>query len=78
MEIVDLYNIKERMELFKILRGKYFDLVGYIFLGYCIWKIFIFIVNIVFDRVGKIDFVIRGIEIIVNYFGWKFDVFFWL
>ena len=33
--------------------------------------------NIVFDRVGKTDPVTRGIEITVNYLGWKFDVLFW-
>lgn len=77
LEIVDLHNTKERMELSKTLQGKYFDLVGHIFSGYCIWKIFISTVNIVFDRVGKTDPVTRGIEITVNYLGWKFDVLFW-
>lgn len=31
-------------------------------------------INIVFDRVGKVDPVTRGIEIAVNYFGIQFDV----
>ena len=31
-------------------------------------------VNIVFDRVGKVDPVSRGIEIAVNYLGFEFDV----
>ena len=31
-------------------------------------------VNIVFDRVGKVDPITRGIEIAVNYFGIQFDV----
>lgn len=30
--------------------------------------------NIVFDRVGKVDPVTRGIEIAVNYLGIQFDV----
>ncbi|KAG1679575.1 Golgi pH regulator [Nymphon striatum] len=34
-------------------------------------------VNIVFDRVGKVDPVTRGIEIAVNYMGIDFDVKFW-
>ncbi|EDO34403.1 predicted protein [Nematostella vectensis] len=77
LEIVDLHNTKERMELSKTLQGKYFDFLGHIFSGYCIWKIFISTVNIVFDRVGKTDPVTRGIEITVNYLGMKFDVIFW-
>lgn len=31
-------------------------------------------VNILFDRVGKVDPVTRGIEIAVNYMGINFDV----
>ena len=77
LEIVDLHNTKDRIELSKTLQGKYFDFLGHIFSGYCIWKIFISTVNIVFDRVGKTDPVTRGIEITVNYLGWKFDVLFW-
>ncbi|VDK80189.1 unnamed protein product [Litomosoides sigmodontis] len=41
------------------------------------WKIFICTVNIVFDRVGKVDPVTRGIEIAVNYIGFQLDIRFW-
>ncbi|XP_034303543.1 Golgi pH regulator isoform X3 [Magallana gigas] len=34
-------------------------------------------INIIFDRVGKVDPVTRGIEIAVNYIGIQFDVKFW-
>jgi hypothetical protein len=34
-------------------------------------------INIIFDRVGKVDPVTRSIEIIVNYFAINFDVQFW-
>lgn len=34
-------------------------------------------VNIVFDRVGKVDPITRGIDIVVNYFGIQFDVSIW-
>ena len=36
-------------------QGKYFNFLGYFFSLYCIWKIFISTVNIIFDRVGKMD-----------------------
>ena len=77
LESVDLHNTRERMEFSKTLQGKYFDFVGHIFSGYCMWKIFISTVNIVFDRVGKVDPVTRGIEITVNWLGLKYDVMFW-
>ena len=37
LEIVDLHNTKDRIELSKTLQGKYFDFLGHIFSGYCIW-----------------------------------------
>ena len=77
LESVDLHNTRERMEFSKTLQGKYFDFVGHIFSGYCMWKIFISTVNIIFDRVGKVDPVTRGIEITVNWLGLKYDVMFW-
>ncbi|KXJ27213.1 Golgi pH regulator [Exaiptasia diaphana] len=77
LEIVDLHCTRQRMEFSKTLQGKYFDFLGHIFSGYCIWKIFISTVNIVFDRVGKVDPVTRTIDITVKYLGMQFDVLFW-
>lgn len=62
------------MEYSKTWEGQYFNIVGHFFSIYCIWKIFICTVNIVFDRVGKVDPVTRGIEIAVNYIGFQLDV----
>lgn len=77
LEIVDLHYMRQRMEFSKTLQGKYFDFLGHIFSGYCLWKIFISTVNIVFDRVGKVDPVTRTIDITVKYLGMQFDVLFW-
>ncbi|XP_076311014.1 Golgi pH regulator isoform X2 [Tachypleus tridentatus] len=77
LEAVDMHTMQERIEWSKTLKGKYFNFLGYFFSLYCIWKIFISTVNIVFDRVGKVDPVTRGIEIAVNYMGINFDVKFW-
>lgn len=66
-----------RNEYGKTLQGRYFNMMGYFFSMYCMWKIFISTVNIVFDRVGKVDPVTRGIEITVKYMGYKIDVRFW-
>jgi len=77
LESVDLHNSKERVEFAKTLQGKYFDFLGHIFSIYCIWKIFISAVNIIFDRVGKVDPITKSIEILVHYFGIQFDVHFW-
>jgi len=76
-EIEDLRSMKNRMEYSKTLMGKYFNVMGYFFSVYCVWKICISTINIVFDRVGKVDPVTRAIEISVNYLGFRFDVKFW-
>lgn len=77
LEIVDLNSTRERIHYSKTLKGKYFNFIGYFFSIYCVWKIFISSVNIIFDRVGKVDPVTRSIEIVVEYFDIKFDVQYW-
>ncbi|KAI8507238.1 PREDICTED: Golgi pH regulator-like [Branchiostoma belcheri] len=77
LEVVDLHEQRERIAYSKTLKGKYFNIMGYFFSLYCMWKIFISTVNIVFDRVGKTDPITRGIEIVVVYLGFQFDVKFW-
>lgn len=62
------------MEYSKTWEGIYFNILGYFFSLYCIWKIFISTVNIVFDRVGKVDPVTKGIEIVVKHMGYQIDV----
>ncbi|KAI6224298.1 hypothetical protein M3Y99_01413500 [Aphelenchoides fujianensis] len=66
-----------RNEYGKTWQGMYFNFIGYFFSAYCIWKIFISTVNIVFDRVGKVDPVTKGIEILVHHLGYEIDIRFW-
>ncbi|XP_064650779.1 Golgi pH regulator-like [Lineus longissimus] len=77
LESVDLHNTQERMEYSKTFKGKYFNFLGYFFSIYCCWKIFMATINIIFDRVGRVDPITRGIEITVKYLGIQFDVKFW-
>ncbi|XKL67561.1 hypothetical protein PGB90_003052 [Kerria lacca] len=77
LELHDIYNMMERMEWAKTWRGKYFNCLGYLFSLYCLWKIIISTINIVFDRVGKIDPVTRGMSILVHSLGIDLDVAFW-
>ncbi|CAB1344240.1 unnamed protein product [Coregonus sp. 'balchen'] len=75
--LLQTMDMIERIEYSKTFQGKYFNFLGYFFSIYCVWKIFMATINIVFDRVGKTDPVTRGIEITVNYLGIQFDVKFW-
>ena len=77
MEAHDLQNMRERNEWAQTFQGKYFNFLGYFFSLYCVWKIFISTVNIVFDRVGKMDPISKGMEIAVHWFGLDIDIVFW-
>ncbi|KAK2169999.1 hypothetical protein LSH36_5g14000 [Paralvinella palmiformis] len=76
LESVDLHNEQERRDYLKTLKGKYFNVLGHFFSLYCIWKIFMATINIVFDRVGKVDPITRGIEIAVRF--WSQQISFWI
>lgn len=69
--------MQERQRWARTLQGKYFNVLGYFFSGYCLWKIFICTVNIVFDRVGKKDPVTKSIEIAVHWCGFDMDIAYW-
>ncbi|CAL8143720.1 unnamed protein product [Orchesella dallaii] len=77
LEIVELRNMQERAEWSRTWKGIYFNFLGYFFSLYCLWKIFICTVNIVLDRVGRVDPVTRGLEICVHWMGLEIDVRFW-
>ncbi|XP_063223274.1 Golgi pH regulator isoform X2 [Bacillus rossius redtenbacheri] len=77
LEAHDMHNMAERLAWSSTLQGRYFNFLGYFFSLYCMWKIFISTINIVFDRVGKKDPVTRGMEIAVHWLGLPLDVTFW-
>jgi hypothetical protein len=77
LELHEMKEMQERQRWSATLQGKYFNILGHFFSLYCIWKIFICTINIIFDRVGKKDVVTRGIEIAVEWCGIQFDIAFW-
>lgn len=77
LEAVDLHTMEDRLEWSTTWQGKYFNFLGYFFSIYCMWKIFISTINIVFDRVGRVDPVTKGLEIAVHWVGLSIDFNFW-
>nr|CAH0112470.1 unnamed protein product [Daphnia galeata] len=77
VEAVDLHTMEDRLEWSTTWQGKYFNFLGYFFSIYCMWKIFISTINIVFDRVGRVDPVTRGLEIAIHWVGLSIDFNFW-
>lgn len=73
LELVDLRQMQQRVLWSKTLKGKYFNLVGYLFSGYCVMKIIICAHNLILDRVVKVDIVTRGLQIAITYVGLEID-----
>lgn len=70
-------HMQERQKWSSTWQGKYFNCLGLFFSGYCVYKIFMCTINIIFDRVGKKDVVTRGMEIASLWLGFEFDGQFW-
>lgn len=88
LELVELKEKKERVEYSKTIQGKFWDLLGHLWSLYGIWKVcclllrekgqvVICTINVVFDRVGRVDPVTRGMEIAIHHLGLEFDVRYW-
>nr|CAH8857293.1 unnamed protein product [Trichobilharzia regenti] len=77
LELHYLRTAQERVEFSKTWKGRYFNCLGYFFCGYCCWKIFISIVNILLNRFGGQDPITRFMGITVHYLGFQIDVKFW-
>jgi len=77
LELADCYWERSRAKYAKTWKGRYFHFMGIGFSFYCCYKILNCLVNIMFNRVGKKDTITRGIEILVTWFGLKFDAQFW-
>uniref|UniRef100_A0AC35UF82 Golgi pH regulator n=1 Tax=Rhabditophanes sp. KR3021 TaxID=114890 RepID=A0AC35UF82_9BILA len=77
IEYKDQKYWKDRADFSKTFQGMYFNVLGYFFSVYCVWKIFISAVNIIFNRVGKVDPVTKLIEITVKHMQYDLDVSFW-
>ncbi|KJE95176.1 hypothetical protein CAOG_05654 [Capsaspora owczarzaki ATCC 30864] len=77
LELSELHDAQDRKAYSQTWKGRYFNALGYFFSVYCVYKIFMCCINIIFDRVGKVDPVTRGIEITVVYLNMDFDVNFW-
>lgn len=77
----DMHELQQdrlRMRKMATCRGRFFNLLGYFLSFYCVYKMVMASVNIIFQRVRKTDPVSRGIEIFLMYIlDVKIDVRFW-
>ncbi|PAA93954.1 hypothetical protein BOX15_Mlig020911g1 [Macrostomum lignano] len=77
LELHELKTAQERAAHSRTLQGRYFNLLGWVFCAYCLWKLCSCTINIVFNRVGKVDPVTRALHICVQLLGFRLDVQFW-
>jgi len=78
LEINELYLENDRNSKSKTCEGKFFNLLGYFFSVYCVYKMVMATINIVFQRVRTTDPVSQGFQILLDYvLNVKIDVKFW-
>lgn len=66
-ELHDMVTENLRTKALTTLKGRYFHIAGHFLSGYCVYKIFMALINIVFNRIKKKDPVTRGFEIAVHW-----------
>ncbi|KAG0331069.1 Golgi pH regulator B [Podila horticola] len=77
LDIDDLYVEKTRLAFAKTWQGKYSNLMGYIFSVYCIYKLAMAFINILFNRIGSTDPITNLISRFIAHTNIKIDVRFW-
>lgn len=76
-EINELLAARLAARQSRTLKGRFYNLLGYFFSAYCIYKMVMAVINIVFQRVSKVDPISRGFELALRWFNIDVDVTFW-
>jgi hypothetical protein len=78
LEINDVHKEHVRQQKAQTFIGRIFNLLGYFFSGYCVYKVVMASINIVFQRVRKTDPISHGFELFFKYvFRLELDVRLW-
>jgi len=78
LEINDLRCEQVRHRMSRTVKGRFFNLLGYFFSGFCIYKMVMATMNIVFDKkVSQTDPVTKGMQMALKYLHVQIDVALW-
>jgi len=77
LDIHELKSEKARILFSQTWLGRLYNLLGYFFSGYCVYKVFMSTINIIFDRTLTMDPVTRWLDIALRYLHIEIDVPFW-
>ncbi|RKP24627.1 Golgi pH regulator-like protein, partial [Syncephalis pseudoplumigaleata] len=74
LELEELYTEMDRIAYAQTWKGQYYNVLGYIFSGYCIYKVFMATINILFNRIGKTDPITYSLALLGPYIDVEIDV----
>eukprot|EP00164_Ancoracysta_twista_P005128 GFYU01006992.1.p1 GENE.GFYU01006992.1~~GFYU01006992.1.p1 ORF type:complete len:461 (-),score=48.59 GFYU01006992.1:39-1421(-) len=77
LELHELRTEKDRILFATTIMGRIFNLLGYFFSVYCVYKMFMSTINIIFNRISRVDPITRGIEICLTWLHLQIDIKFW-
>jgi hypothetical protein len=77
LQLVEMRALQSANRFSKTLRGRFYNLLGYFFSGYCIHKMGMALFKIALSRNPKTDPVTRALEILLYWSGLKIDFAFW-
>ncbi|KAI0244403.1 hypothetical protein L0F63_003065 [Massospora cicadina] len=72
-----LQRRKDRAKYSGTWKGRVLDVVGYVFAAYCVYRIFMSLINIIFRRRGQSDPITLGLSIVVTFWDVHLDQEFW-
>ncbi|KAJ9065535.1 Golgi pH regulator A, variant 2 [Entomophthora muscae] len=76
-DVDTLQRHKDRAQYSGTWKGKLLDMIGYVFAGYCIYRIFMSFVNVIFNRRGKSDPITTGLSVVLMFWNGHLDQKFW-
>ncbi|KAI9182990.1 hypothetical protein H9P43_003906 [Blastocladiella emersonii ATCC 22665] len=77
MDVDELHGERERVQFSKTWKGRYWNFLGQFFSVYCVYKIVMSVINILFNRVGKVDPITHALGLGVHLLDVELDVNFW-
>jgi hypothetical protein len=76
-EYDELATEMDRIQFSKTWKGQYYNLLGYFFSLYCVYKIIVSCINILLNRIGSTDPITHGLALLAHHIDVDLDVQFW-
>ncbi len=77
LQLCELRAMQAKQRFSRTLLGRLYNLLGYFFSGYCVYKVCFALFKIILQRNPRTDPVTRGLEIAIRWCGLELDPEFW-